>query len=262
MNEFQPGLKPGAFLTTRWSCVLRAGSPDGEGSERALEELCGDYWRPLYHFARRSGFATHDAEDLTQGFIAGLLKSHSIARARPDRGRFRTFLLGSFGHYIANHRRGELAEKRGGGVMPVSLEADDAGRHYAKPVSFDADDAERHYMALTPDTRTPETQYEMAWAQALLDKVAVRQRGEYAGAGRSALFDALQPFLSGAGGRPGYAALGAELGMSETAVSVAMHRLRKRYGSLLREEIAATLASEDEVDDELRHLMRIVSGAV
>lgn len=250
MNEFRPalnGIKPGAFLTTRWSCVLRAGSPGGEGAERALEELCADYWRPLYHFARRSGYASHDAEDLTQGFIAGLLESHSIARARPDRGRFRAFLLGSFGHYIANHRRGELAVKRGGGVMPVSL---------------DADDAERHYMALTPDTRTPETLYEMAWAQALLEKVTARLRGEYAAAGRLALFDALQPFLAGAAGRPGYAALGAELGMSETAVSVAMHRMRKRYGSLLREEIAATLASEDEIDDELRHLMQIVSGGV
>jgi RNA polymerase sigma factor (sigma-70 family) len=235
----------GLFLTTRWSVVLRAGKPDEADAEKALSQLCRDYWRPLYHFARRSGFSQEDAEDLTQGFIAGLLETRSIGRADPARGRFRSFLLGSFGHYIANHRRGEQAQKRGGGTALIQI---------------NAAEAEAALAMSAVDTLTPERLYERSWALALMEKVMERLRSEFAAAGRDALFAALHPFLSGAAGRPGYAKIGAALGLSESAVTVTVHRMRKRYGALLREEIAATVADETEVDDELRYLMQVVSG--
>lgn len=185
-----------------------------------------------------------DAEDVTQGFIAGLLESQSIGRADPARGRFRTFLLGAFGHFLANHRRGQQAQKRGGGLVPLDMNTESA----------------EAALLSVPDGMTPERHYEQSWAVALMDKVMVRLRGEFENAGRAALFTALHPYLSGAAGRPGYARLGEELGLSENAVTVTLHRMRKRYGLLLREEIAATVADEAGVDEELRYLMQVVSG--
>jgi RNA polymerase sigma factor (sigma-70 family) len=242
MTNLEPSV-PGVFLTTRWSRIVLAGAPGGAEAEAAMAGLCRDYWRPLYHFARRSGFSPEDAEDVTQGFIAGLLETQSIGRADPARGRFRTFLLGAFGHYIANHRRGERAQKRGGGWQ-----------------ALDTAEAETALELASPDWMTPERYYEQSWAHSLLDKVMARLREEFEKAGRGALFTALQPYLSGAAGRPGYAQLGESLGLSENAVTVTVHRMRKRYGLLLREEIAATVAEDAEVEDELRHLMQVVSG--
>jgi RNA polymerase sigma-70 factor (ECF subfamily) len=187
-----------------------------------------------------------DAEDLTQGFVAGLLASGSIARADRDRGRFRTFLLGAFSHYIANYRRGQSAGKRGGGVVMIS--------------EIGAAEAELERAAV--DHMSPERHYEQSWAKRLLEKVMLRLRDDFESSGRQVVFDALQPHLSGAAGPPGYARLGETLGLSETAVTVTVHRMRKRYGQLLREEIAATVASPEDVDDELRYLLRVVGGGV
>ena len=233
----------GAFLTTRWSRVVRAGDGDADTALQALGELCRDYWRPLYFFARRKGNSAEDAQDLTQGFIAKLLESGSFSRANRELGRFRTFLLGAFVNYMANQHRSQMTEKRGGDVQLESLDDPDLETDYA-----------------AHDTMTPERLYERSWALALLERVMLRLREEYEKAGRLRLWEAIEPQLTGGAGRPGYAKMAAELGMSESALTVAVHRMRKRYGVLLREEIAATVVDAPEVDDELRHLMVIVSG--
>lgn len=220
---------------------------DGEGREArsALETLCRDYWRPLYYYARRSGQSPEDAEDLTQGFIMGLLESGSIARATPERGRFRTFLLSSFGNFMANRHREQSTQKRGGGMAAFSIEAEETETAFALEMT---------------DSATPESLYERSWALALLDSVMERLKQEYIEADRGELFSAVQPYLAGGGPRPGYAKIAAALGLSESALGVAVHRMRKRYAAMLREEIAGTVAGEEEVDDELQHLMQVVSA--
>ncbi len=223
---------------------MLAGDSAAEDSREALASLCRDYWHPLYYFARRKGHAPEDAQDFTQGFIMGLLEKNGIARADRERGRFRTFLLSAFCHFLANAHRDQAALKRGGGQVIVSLD----------------EEAEAGFAVQAGDGVTPEWEYERSWALALLERVMARLREEYLQAERLALFAALQPHLSGTEGRPGYARLGESLGMSESAITVAMHRMRRRYGELLREEIAATVATPEEVADELRHLMSVVSG--
>ncbi|PZR72454.1 MAG: hypothetical protein DLM73_13140 [Chthoniobacterales bacterium] len=231
------------FVTTLWSRVIRAASPADEDGREALSSLCGDYWGPLYHFARRQGRQPDDAQDLTQGFLLSLLEKNGIALANRERGKFRTFLLAAFCHYLANERRDRSAQKRGGGQAPVSWDAA----------------CEEGFLRQASHRITPELQYEKTWALTLLDRVMGRLREEYENAHRLPLYETIQPHLSGAEGRPGYARLGAGLGMSESAVTVAMHRMRRRYGQLLREEIANTVSLPEEVEDELRHLMHVVS---
>lgn len=233
------------FMTTRWSRVLLASDATLENADEALASLCRDYWRPLYYFARRKGHPPEDAQDHTQGFIMGLLEQNGVARADRERGRFRTFLLSAFSNFLANEHRGRTTLKRGGKITLLSLD----------------EEPEAAFLQQAVHGMTPETQYERSWAMALLDRVMGRLREEYLKAERLALFETLQPHLSGADGRPGYARLGESLGMNESAITVAMHRMRRRYGELLREEIAATVATPEEVEDELRHLMNVVSGA-
>lgn len=235
----------GVFLTTRWSRVILAGDSSSESAHEALSDLCRDYWRPLYHFARRKGHAPEDAQDLTQGFIMGLLEKNGIASADRGRGRFRTFLISAFCNFLAKEYRDQSALKRGGGQRIISLDEEPEAGFSKEAI---------HGM-------TPELEYERTWAFALLERVMARLREEYVQAGRTRFFELMQPHLSGAAGRPGYARLGEELAMSESAITAAMHRMRRRYGVLLREEIAATVATPEEVEDELRHLMNVVSGA-
>jgi RNA polymerase sigma factor (sigma-70 family) len=222
--------------------VLASGgaSPDAHA---ALESLCRDYWRPLYHFARRKGHSPEDSQDLTQGFMLRLLEKKELASADRERGRFRTFLITAFCHYMANQQRSAGTQKRGGGLVLVPLEDEEAVAQEAR------------------DQLTPEHAYERSWAFAMLERVMECLASEYERAGRRMLFDGLQPQISGAGARTGYAQLGVSLGLSESAVAVAVHRMRRRYGELLREEIAATVSSPAEVEDELRHLLRVVAGA-
>ncbi len=240
----EPDLNPGIFLTTRWSRVILAGEVTSEEAHEALSDLCRDYWRPLYHFARRKGHAPEDAQDFTQGFIQGLLEKNGIALADRQRGRFRTFLLSSFCNFLAGQHRGATALKRGGGLKFVSLDAE----------------ATEFFSPSAVEVMTPELHFERSWALALLERVMTRLRGEYAQAGRLPLFETLHPHLSGAAGRPGYDQLSAALGLSPSTVAVTMHRMRRRYGELLREEIAATVMTSDEVEDELRYLMRVIAA--
>jgi RNA polymerase sigma-70 factor (ECF subfamily) len=221
-----------------------AGDSNHPNADEALSSLCRDYWGPLYNFARRKGHSPEDAQDFTQGFIMGLVEKQGFSAADPERGRFRTFLIGAFCNYLTSARRAQSAQKRGGGHVIIPLDEDlEAGFH-------------RHAV----DGKSPELIYDQSWAFAILERVMKLLAEEYSKADRNALFQAIQPQLSGISGRLGYAKVGEALGISESAVAVAVHRMRRRYGEILRAEIAATVASTDEVEDELRHLMKIVSG--
>lgn len=234
-----------AFHTTRWSRVLLAGGPQEENeAQAALEGLCRDYWYPLYAFARRRGLDVPDAQDATQGFFLHLLEAGTLKRAREERGRFRSFLLGSMQHYLNNeHRRGRT-QKRGGGKAILSL---------------DAMAAEERYSHEPGDPLTPELQFERNWALALIERVFRRLEEDYTKAGRSDLFERLRPFLAGEAPRPGYEGIARDLGMSAGAVGTAIFRMRRRYGELMREEIAETVASPAEVEEEIAHLMRALA---
>lgn len=233
-----------AFRTTRWSRVLRAGDPARPDADAALAQLCRDYWYPLYAYARRCGLAVPDAQDATQGFFTHLLEADTLVRARSDLGRFRTFLLGAMSHYLANQRRQHAAKKRGGGVPPLSL---------------DELSAEARYHREPADPLTPESQFERSWAFSLIERVFTRLGEDYARAGRSELFANLRPFLTADSARPGYDALARNLGLSTAAVGTAIHRMRRRYGELLREEIAHTVADPKEIEQEIAHLIAVVA---
>ena len=239
-----PGKPCAAFATTRWSMVVRAGGASGPAARRALAELCQIYWYPLYAHVRRCGRPVHDAQDLTQEFFAHLLARQTLGRADPTRGRFRSFMLTALNHFLADERDRARAAKRGGGseVLPLDMAA--AGERY------DAD---------ATGTAAPDLAFDRRWALALLDTV-LRQLGEeYLTAGRAELFAALRPTLTGLGETQPYAELAARLGLTEGALRVAVHRLRRRYRSLLRAEIAQTVESPAETDAELRHLFRALA---
>lgn len=233
---------PGArvFATTRWSVVLRAGGPTSEGSAQALEHLCRTYWYPLYSFARRSGAAQHDAEDQTQSFFAYLLDKDVIARADRKRGRFRSFLLVAFRNYQANERTRQAAFKRGGGKIIVS---------------FDELQAENRYQQEPRSDLSPERLYDHKWAASLLDQVMQMLRVEYTMLGKGPLFETLRGVIWGTRPEGGYETLARQVGLSEGAFKVAVHRLRARFKECLHQEVAQTVATPGEVEDELRHLL-------
>lgn len=233
------------FRTTRWSVVLQAGEGDQPEARAALETLCQAYWYPLHAYLRRRGCDPEEARDLTQSFFLHAIDVDLIARARQEKGRFRSYLLASLQHFLAKERRREQTQKRGGGAVLVPI---------------DALAAEERFAAEPSDPRTPEAQYERSWAFALLERVFARLGEDYARAGRPALYEKLRPYLAGKAGMPGYETLGAELGLSANAVGVAIHRMRQRYGELLRDEIAQTVASPEEVESELAHLLKVVAA--
>jgi len=233
------------FGTTRWTVVLQAGGPTSGGSVRALEQLCRSYWYPLYSFARRSGVPAHDAEDLTQSFFAYLLEKDTIARADRKRGRFRNFLLAAFRNFQANDRARNSAAKRGGGRPILSLEEQRAEARY------------RH----EPQTNlTPEKLYDQKWAASLLDQIMQTMQAEYIALGKGPLFEILREVIWGGRQEGGYDLLARNAGMSEGAFKVAVHRLRTRFRECLRQEVAQTVATPGEVDDELRHLLSVVAN--
>lgn len=223
-----------AFLTTRWSLVLAAG---GENSyaDAALGQLCRDAWRPLYAFARRWGCSREDAEDAVQGFIASLLARRSLARIEPGRGKFRSFLLAGMRNHLSDAASRTQAARRGGGAEHVPL---------------DAGAMEQGYAALAVDADTPERAFERMWAMSVLEKARARLGEECAASGKAAVFAALLP-EQGQPPAENYAALGARLGLSETALRSLVMRLRRRWRDLIRAELAQTVTSRAALDEEM-----------
>ncbi len=210
----------------------------------ALESLCSRYWPPLYSFARHQGWSAHDAEDLIQDFIAFLLSRPVLECADPSRGRFRSFLLASLKNFMANARAKAHAQKRGGGMTRVSIDFSSAECGLGEELR----------------DRSSEGVFERRWAITVLQKSLETVRSEYSDPSRRALFEALQPCLAGDRTELSYGQIGDELGMTEGAVKVAVHRLRRRYREALRAEVASTLAREEDLEDELRTLTRLVSA--
>jgi RNA polymerase sigma-70 factor (ECF subfamily) len=233
------------FLTTRWSLVVEAGKVGTPAARAALEELCATYWYPLYAFVRRRGHSADDAADLTQAFFARVLEKNVVGVADPARGRFRAFMLGSLKNFLTNEWDKARTQRRGGGAKPLSLDfviADEKFRR--EPVS----------------KLTPEMEYERNWALAVLERALARLQGEYAKRGRNALFERLREALvmdEDAGSR---LAMAQDLGMTEGAVKVALHRMRAAFRESLRREIAELVGSERDLDDELRALIEALSN--
>jgi len=235
-----------AFVTTHWSVVQRAGRNDTPRAQAALEQLCRSYWHPLYHYTRRCGHGPEDARDLTQGFFARLLERGALAKAEPDRGRFRSFLLASMKNFLSDEWDKARAQKRGGGQVQV--------------FDLQAEDEEQRLHLEPADGMTPEQAFERRWALTLLEQVYGRLAEEFLQQGKAAQFDALRVALAGERGAVPYAGIARRTGTSEGAVKVAVHRLRRRYRSLLRETIAETVAEPGEVEEELRYLLRIMTA--
>lgn len=232
---------PSQFPTTRWSLVRAVGSGDDEAARRALDELCEHSHRPIYVFLRRAGHAPDDAADLTQGFLARLVEKRDVAGADPSRGRFRAYLLGALKHFVANERERAAAAKRGGGRAAVPLDEVEA------------------WVTRTSRDDDPAAAFERRWALELLERALDRLADEQRHAGRGDVFDVLRPSLTAAGDDATHAELAARAGLSPGAVKVAMHRLRRRYGELLRLEIASTVDDPDLVDAELAELQEVVA---
>jgi RNA polymerase sigma-70 factor (ECF subfamily) len=227
------------FATTRWSLVLAAGQRSSPQSSAALATLCENYWYPLYAYVRRRGHGADEAQDFTQAFFARLLEKNDLAAADPGRGRFRSFLLTSLKHFLANEWDRNRAQKRGGCRSVLSI---------------DFGTAEERYRAEPAHDLTPEKIFERRWALVLLENVLARLHDESAQAGKADSFDRLKGFLTGEQSAVTYGQLAAELNMSEGALKVAVHRLRRRYRELLRAEIEETVADPQEIDQEIRDL--------
>jgi RNA polymerase sigma factor (sigma-70 family) len=233
------------FALTRWSVVLAAGRGESVHSRDALEQLCRTYWHPIYAFVRRRGYSPPDAQDLTQEFFARLLEKNYLGNVDRSKGRFRSFLLASLKHFLANEWDKAKAQKRG-------------GHHVLIPI--DVRSAETSYALEPVENVTPETIFERRWALALLQNVLAQLRAEYLREGKTKLFDQLRSTLTGERQTLPYAEIGTRLQMSEAAVKVAVHRLRQRYRELLRKEIAHTVSGPEEVEDEMRGLFAALGG--
>jgi RNA polymerase sigma-70 factor (ECF subfamily) len=224
--------------------VVAAGRSDTTGARDSLARLCRIYWYPLYAYVRRRGHSVEDAQDLTQEFFARLLEKRWVADADRTKGRFRTFLLSAMNHFLADEWDKGRAQKRGGGVPLVALDRDTAEARYAQePV----------------DHTTPERSFEWRWALTMLDEALNRLQSEYEREGRAEWFAALHPCLIGERTAQPYATLATTLGVSENTVKSAVHRLRRRYRLLLRDEIASTLDGPETIDEELRYLFAVLS---
>jgi RNA polymerase sigma-70 factor (ECF subfamily) len=241
MSDCARSESPASFPTTHWSLVARAGGVSSPGAREALELLCRAYWFPIYAFIRRHGADAEAARDLTQTYFTRLLEKDLLLAADPRKGRFRSFLKTDCTYFLADQRDREKAQKRGGVRAMIRIEA------------LDAEDRYRREMA---DELTPERQFDRTWALTLLDRVLDQLAAEYADSRRGALFERLQAVLTPGSPLSSYAALAAQLGMTEGAVQVAVHRLRRRYRAILREHIAATLdePTDADVEDEIRAL--------
>jgi RNA polymerase sigma-70 factor (ECF subfamily) len=232
------------FETTRWSLVNAAGGDDSS-ARAALARLCEIYWYPLYAYVRRRGSDPDDARDLTQGFLVSLLERRSFENLKQERGRFRAFLLASLKHFLANEAARRMTQKRGGNVtlMPLAFE-----------------EAEGRYRVEPAEPVTPQTLYERRWALTVIESVLAELRKEWLDAGRAAEFDALKTCLLGGVAEGGYARIAEKLGMTEGAVRVAAHRLRRKFQKRLRADIAETVSDPADIDDEIRYLIRALNA--
>jgi len=236
----EPASKVARFGTTQWSMVLKA----GRGAEEALLRLCQIYWPPLYAFIRRRGHAVHEAQDLTQAFFAHVLQHHALEQVGPAKGRFRSFLLVSLQNFLDNEWQKAHAIKRGGKQLIVSW--DDLKPH------------ERE--ALGPrEGMTPEKAFNRRWALMLLERVMSRLQTECAAARKADLFEHLKDYLTGDAGEKSYQQLARELNTTEGTIKVTIHRLRRRFGELVREQVSQTVESPTEVDEEIRELFAALS---
>jgi RNA polymerase sigma-70 factor (ECF subfamily) len=233
------------FPTTHWSVVLTGADSANPECRRALEALCRQYWYPVYAHARFTGHDRDEAQDLAQDFFVDLLEKHALRVADPERGRFRAFLKARFAHFLANQRRTSRALKRGGGRALLRI---------------DPDAAESRYLSEPVDATTPEQSFEMLWARTMLARSFERLEGEMNAEGSSDRFRHLQPFLTGNLVGAAYRQAGQRLGLSEGAIKSAIYRLRRRFGQILRDEVAETVCDPDQVDDELRHLFAVLDG--
>jgi|SRR3954470_11578759 RNA polymerase sigma factor (sigma-70 family) len=241
-DESSPG---GQFAATHWSVVLTAGRSDLPQAAEALEKLCRAYWYPLYVYVRRQGNTPEDAEDLTQRFFSRLLEKDYFAKADPDRGKFRTFLVRSLNNFLINEwkRAGRL--KRGGDLTFLSLNADEAEERYAgEPIA----------------ESNPAGAYERLWAVALIEHVFSILRAEYSSTGKPRIFEALKSFIWGDADPISYAEIGGPLNLTEGAVKVAVHRLRRRFREVVRAEVAHTVARPEDIDEELRYLIAVLGS--
>lgn len=236
-NSAFPGA--GRFATTHWSVVLAAGQPESISYQQALEALCRMYWFPLYAYLRRQGHDIHQAEDHTQAFMAFLLEKHGLRLADPKRGRFRSFLLTCLKNFLANERARARAQKRGGGHKVLSL---------------DIENAERQYALKPREELSPDKLFARSWALTVLDRTMDRLKAEATHNKKPELFEKLRVYLTADKSSVPYREMAAELNMSEGAVRVAAHRLRRRYRELLRDQIAQTVTTEDQIDQEIRDL--------
>ena len=234
----------GRFRTTRWSVVLAARGSDQPQARDAMATLCGVYWYPLYAFVRSRGSPPEEAEDLTQAFFAHLLEKDALRQVDPSKGRFRSFLLASFRNFLTDEWTRQRAGKRGGGVAPLSLDAEAAEDRYALEPAHDL---------------TPERIFERQWALSVIEQALASLQERYSRSGKQDHFQTLKVFLSEKRPVP-HADVARRLGLSELAVKVAVHRFRKRFRDALREEISQTVATEQDVDTELRSLQAALDG--
>ncbi|MGA3265941.1 MAG: sigma-70 family RNA polymerase sigma factor [Verrucomicrobiota bacterium] len=237
----------GNFTATNWSMVLEAGRGDGPRAADALERLCRIYWYPIYAFIRRRGADRFHAEDLTQSFFALLLAKEMLKKVERQKGKFRSFLLAGVTNFMANEWDKQQTQKRGGGRQIISLDETTA--------------AEELYQHEPVEPYPPEKLFDRSWAFTLLDRVLARLKQEYAAADKATFFATLEPYLTREMTPGSYGVPVAELHLSEGAVKVALHRLRRRFGELLRTEIAQTVSRPEEVDEEIRCLFAAISTA-
>jgi RNA polymerase sigma-70 factor (ECF subfamily) len=232
------------FPSTSWSLVLSAGETGATASNGALAQLCEAYWRPLYVYARGRGFGIEDAADSTQGYFATLLEKRYVRDARADRGRFRAFLLTSFRHYLANEFDKQRAQKRGGGLVAIP---------------FAVESAERNYSIEPSHRLTPDKLFERQWAVTLIGRALSCVQNDMETLGKGAIFEEMRVHLTGEGSEQSYEEQASRHGMTAGAFKTEVHRLRKRFRSAVREQVAATIESPDQIDEELRFLFEALA---
>lgn len=233
------------FDSTAWSVIVATQSTDSAAARAGLQSICSRYWRPLYSYIRRQGYDPPEAEDLTQSFFEHLLTCELLRQVHPERGRFRTFLLACLNHFLLNDRDRKRAAKRGGGIAPI-------------PLDFVL--AEQQHNRLEAAGIDPQIAFDRQWAEMLLDAAMRRLEKEYQDAGKRSQFNALRGCLGRGDDVPADPKTAGQLGLSEATMRVAIHRMRRRYAALARDEIAQTVDGNEAIREELNYLIQVMSG--